>query len=101
MSQLVTCLTLAQVMISWLVGSSPASGSVLTAQSWSFLQILCLPLPLYLTCSHSVSLSFKNKHTLKKLKKKKLMDKSWIYGLLLCYVTCISVDIHQVAPVEI
>ena len=32
-AQLVECLTLAQVMISWFVGSSPASGSVLTAQS--------------------------------------------------------------------
>ena len=34
--------TLAQVMISWFMSSSPASGSVLTAQS--LLQILCLPL---------------------------------------------------------
>ena len=33
MAQSVKRLTSAQVMISWLVGSSPASGSVLTAQS--------------------------------------------------------------------
>ena len=32
-AQLVKHLTLAQVMISWFVGSSPALGSVLTAQS--------------------------------------------------------------------
>ena len=32
-AQLVKQLTLAQVMISWFVGSSPAMGSVLTAQS--------------------------------------------------------------------
>ena len=32
-TQLVKCLTLAQVMISQFVSSSPASGSVLTAQS--------------------------------------------------------------------
>ena len=35
--------TSAQVMVSQLVGSSPASGSVLTAQSLSLLRILCLP----------------------------------------------------------
>ena len=33
MAQLVDCPTLAQVMISHFVGSSPESGSVLTAQS--------------------------------------------------------------------
>ena len=33
MAQLVECLTLAQVMISQVVGLSPASGSVLTGQS--------------------------------------------------------------------
>ena len=33
MAQSVKCLTLAQVMISQFVGSSPASGSVLTSQS--------------------------------------------------------------------
>ena len=51
-------LTSAQVMISQLVSSSPASGSVLTAQSLepasdSVSPSLSLPLP----CSHSVSLS--------------------------------------------
>ena len=49
-----------QVMISQLVGSSPTSGSVLTAGS--LLPILCLPLSLPLPCSCSVSLFFKNKH---------------------------------------
>ena len=44
MVQSVKRLTLAQVMISWFVSSSPASGSVLTAQSWSLLQILSLSL---------------------------------------------------------
>ena len=33
MAQLVKCLTSAQVMISWFLRSSPASGSVLTAQN--------------------------------------------------------------------
>ena len=32
-TQLIKCPTSAQVMISWFVGSSPASGSMLTAQS--------------------------------------------------------------------
>ena len=32
-AQSVKCLTWAQVMISWFMGSSPKSGSVLTAQS--------------------------------------------------------------------
>ena len=50
--------TSAQVMLSWFVSSSPASGSVLTAQSLepasdSMSPSLSLPLP----CSHSVSLS--------------------------------------------
>ena len=51
-------LTLAQVMISSSVSSSPVSGSVLTAQS--LLRILCLPLSLPLP--HSCSVSVKNKH---------------------------------------
>ena len=46
---------LAQVMISWFVGLSPASGSALT--TWSLLWILCLLLFLPFPCSHSVSLS--------------------------------------------
>ena len=33
LAQSVKCLTLAWVMISWFMSSSPASGSVLTAQS--------------------------------------------------------------------
>ena len=54
--------TSAQVMISRFVSSSPASGSVLTAQSLepasdSVSPSLSLPLP----HSRSVSLSFKNK----------------------------------------
>ena len=40
--------TSAQVMISLFVSSSPASGSVLTAQSLELLRILCLPLSLLL-----------------------------------------------------
>ena len=51
-------------MISQSMSLSPASGSVLTAQGWSLLQILCLPfsaLPL-LMLSLSLSLSLKNKH---------------------------------------
>ena len=61
-AQSVKCLTLAQVMISWFVGLSPASSSVLTAQSLepasnSVSPSLSLPLPH--VCS--VSLSLKNK----------------------------------------
>ena len=50
-------LILAQVMISWFMGSSSALGSVLTAQS--LLGILSLPLSLPLThsCEHALSLS--------------------------------------------
>ena len=59
----VKCLTSAQVTTSRLMGSSPVSASVLTAQSLepasdSVSPSLTLPLP----CSHSASLSFKNKH---------------------------------------
>ena len=43
-------------MISRFVRSSPASGSVLTAQSLELLQIPCLPLSWLLPCSRSVSL---------------------------------------------
>ena len=53
-AQLVKRPTLAQIMISWFVGSSPASGSMLTAQSLepaSDSPSLSLPL----SCSHSVS----------------------------------------------
>ena len=59
MAQSVKSLTLvlAQVVISWFVGWSPVSGSVLAA--WSLLGILSLPLspPLH------VSLSFSHTHT--------------------------------------
>ena len=55
-AQLVERPTSAQVMISRFVGSSPASGSVLMAQSWSLLLILCLPLSLHLLSSCSLSL---------------------------------------------
>ena len=58
-AQLVKRLTLAQVMISLFVSSSPASGSMLTAQG--LLHILCLPLSLPLARSHSFSPSVKNK----------------------------------------
>ena len=61
-AQSVKHLTLAQVMISWSVSLSPASGSVLTAQSLepaseSVSPSLSLPVP----CSCSVSLSLSQK----------------------------------------
>ena len=70
-AQLVEWLTLTQVMISQFVGLSPASGSVLTAQSLSLLQILCLPLslPLLHSCSLSLSLSLSLSKLNKHLKK--------------------------------
>ena len=53
--------TSAHVMISWFVSSSPASGSVLTAQSLeSPLQILCLPLSAPPPLALSLSLCLKN-----------------------------------------
>ena len=60
--------TLAQVMISWFLSSSPMSGSVLTAQSLepvsdSVFLPLSLPLPC-LTLSLACALSLKNKHFL-------------------------------------
>ena len=63
-AQSVECPAAAQVMISWFVSSSPASGSVLTAQSLELLWILCLLLSLHLplSCSVSFSLSLKHKH---------------------------------------
>ena len=48
--------TLAQVMISRLVSSGPASGSVLTAQSLEPLQILCLSLSICPSPAHTLSL---------------------------------------------
>ena len=67
MVQLVKHPTLAQVMISWLVLSSPALGSVLTAQSLepasdSVFPFLSAP-PLLMLC---LCLTLKNKSTLKK-----------------------------------
>ena len=52
----------AQVMISRFVGSSPASGSALTAGAWSLLPILSLP---------SLSLSKINEHTFQKRESEK------------------------------
>ena len=75
MAQSVGRLTLAQVMISRFVSSSPASGSMLTAWSQepaldSVSLSLSLPLPHLL----SLSLSLKNKYTLKKIKPTKMRD---------------------------
>ena len=59
--------TSTQVMISWLVSSSPASGSVLTAQSLEpALDSVCPSLSPSPTHAHSLSLSLKNKEILKK-----------------------------------
>ena len=65
-AQLVERLTSAQVMISWFMSSSPALGSVLTAQSLepasdSVSPSLSVPPPLMLCLSFSFSLSLKNK----------------------------------------
>ena len=54
--------TWAQVMVSWCMGSSPVSGSVLTAQSLEPVSDSVSPsLALTLPCSCSVSLCLKNK----------------------------------------
>ena len=58
-------LTSAQVMISQLMGSSPASGSVLTVHNLEAASDAVSPSLRPLPCSHSVSLSFKNKQTFK------------------------------------
>ena len=58
-AQSVRCLTSVQVMISQFMGSSPTSGSVLTAQSLE-IQILCF-LSLSHLCSVSLHLSKMNK----------------------------------------
>ena len=69
-AQSVKHLTLAQVMNSEFMSSSPALGSMLTAQSLEPASDSVSPsLSLSLPCSCSVSL--KNKSTLNKLKKKK------------------------------
>ena len=77
MAQSVEHPTLAQVMISWFVSSSPASGFVLTPESLELLQILCLPLSLPLPCSCSVSLCLKNKQNIKKKLSSPLIANSW------------------------
>ena len=63
-AQSVKHLTSAQVMISRPVGSSPASGPVLTAWTLELLRVLCLPLSLPLPCSCFLPLSLSkiNKH---------------------------------------
>ena len=68
MAQLVKYLTLAQVMISWFVGSSPVSGSVLTAQSLDP-ALDSVSLSLCSSPTHAQSLSLKNKQTFKKTQK--------------------------------
>ena len=66
--------TSAQVMISWFVSSSPASGSVLTAQSLEpALDSVSPSLSAPPLLAHAHSLSKVNKH-LKKLKKKKVTN---------------------------
>ena len=67
MAQSVECLTLAQVMISQFMGSSPALGSVLMAQSLepasdSVSPSLSASLCLSLSVSVYLPLSLKNKH---------------------------------------
>ena len=78
MAQSVKRLTLAQVMMLWFVSLSPAVGSALTAQS--LLQILCCLLSLLLphSCALSLllSLSLKNKETLKKKKSSYLLGRA-------------------------
>ena len=59
--------TSAPVTISQFVGSSPASGSVLTAQNLELLWILCLPLSRPLPCSRSLCLYVKYINILKKI----------------------------------
>ena len=83
-AQLVKCLTLAQVMISRLVSSSPTSGSVLTAQSlepdFSFCLSLSLCLSICSSPTHALSLPLKNKWTLKNVKEKKSAVRHWVKG---------------------
>ena len=62
--------TLAQVMISRFVGSSPASGSVLTAQSLQ--SAICVTLSLCPSPAHALSLSVSRIN--KYIKKKKIIQ---------------------------
>ena len=72
MAQSVKHPTSARVVVSRFVSPSPASGSVLTAQSLEpASDSVCVSLSLPLPRLHSVSLPLKNRQTLKKLKKKK------------------------------
>ena len=68
MAQLVERPTLAQLMISWFVSLSPASGSVLTAQNLELALDSVSPslsaLPPLMIC---LSPSIKNKYTLKRI----------------------------------
>ena len=70
----------AQVMISWFVGSSPASGCSLTV--WSLVGILSLllslPLPPCLSLSLSLYLKINNKTNFKKIKKDLSRALHWI-----------------------
>ena len=79
-AQSVECPTWAQDRISQFVGSSPASGSVLMAQSLEPLQILCLPLslPLPRSFSFSLSLSLSKTINIKKFKKGAPRWLSWL-----------------------
>ena len=67
-AQLVKHLTSAQVMISQFMGSSPTSGSVLTAQSLEpALDSVCVCVSLCLSPAHALSSSVSIKYTLKKI----------------------------------
>ena len=78
-AQSVKCPTSARVMISQLVSSSPASGSLLSVQIP--LQVLCLPLSLHRPCLHSVSLPLKNKHKNKNTEKTSPSPRQRVSGL--------------------
>ena len=83
-AHLVGHLTSAQVMISWLVSSSPVLGSVLTAQSLgptldSVSHSLSASPP---TCALSLSLSLQNKH----LKNEKKRNKVCYVYITQCYL---------------
>ena len=68
-AQSVKRLTLAQGMISWFMGLSPASGSVLTAQSLEPASD-CVSFSLCPSSTCALSLSLKNKQTFKTKKEK-------------------------------
>ena len=78
MAQLVKHLTSAQVMISLLVGSSPVSGSVLTAQSLKPV-LDSVSLSLCPSPTRILSLSLKNKRTFKKINKVVSTQNDWKY----------------------